>query len=101
MRMPRFRIRMMMVLIAIAALLLTGLARRSMFQGIAEYHRVHAGVEASASEIVSIVMLEHADGAIEFDSWPRHRWHKDLQKKYERAARYPWLPVEPDPPEPK
>jgi hypothetical protein len=24
-----------------------------------------------------------------------------LQRKYERAARYPWLPVEPDPPQPK
>jgi hypothetical protein len=24
-----------------------------------------------------------------------------LKHKYERAARYPWLPVEPDPPEPK
>jgi hypothetical protein len=23
-----------------------------------------------------------------------------LARKYERAARYPWLPVEPDPPEP-
>ena len=26
--------------------------------------------------------------------------HYDLIKKYKRAARYPWLPVEPDPPEP-
>jgi hypothetical protein len=24
-----------------------------------------------------------------------------LKTKYERAARYPWLPVEPDPPEPE
>jgi hypothetical protein len=24
-----------------------------------------------------------------------------LKLKYERAARYPWLPVEPDPPEPE
>jgi hypothetical protein len=24
-----------------------------------------------------------------------------LAEKYERAARYPWLPVEPDPPEPE
>jgi hypothetical protein len=23
------------------------------------------------------------------------------RRKYERAARYPWLPIEPDPPEPK
>jgi hypothetical protein len=28
-------------------------------------------------------------------------YHAKLRKKYERAARYPWLPVEPDPPEPQ
>jgi hypothetical protein len=27
-------------------------------------------------------------------------WHKEMARKYEYAARYPWLPVEPDPPEP-
>jgi hypothetical protein len=28
------------------------------------------------------------------------RYHSELTAKYERAARYPWLPVTPDPPEP-
>lgn len=28
-------------------------------------------------------------------------YHACLREKYERAARYPWLPVEPDPPEPE
>jgi hypothetical protein len=28
------------------------------------------------------------------------RYHARLERKYRRAARYPWLPVEPDPPEP-
>jgi hypothetical protein len=27
--------------------------------------------------------------------------HNRLKLKYERLARYPWLPVEPDPPEPE
>jgi hypothetical protein len=27
--------------------------------------------------------------------------HTLLARKYERAACYPWLPVEPDPPEPE
>jgi hypothetical protein len=30
----------------------------------------------------------------------RGRFHLRLAAKYERAARYPWLPVAPDPPEP-
>jgi hypothetical protein len=25
-------------------------------------------------------------------------WHEEMRRKYERAARYPWLPVGPDPP---
>ncbi len=29
------------------------------------------------------------------------RYHERLRKKYEEAARHPWLPVDPDPPEPK
>jgi hypothetical protein len=28
-------------------------------------------------------------------------YHADLRRKYEHAARYPWLFVEPDPPEPE
>jgi hypothetical protein len=33
--------------------------------------------------------------------WKRATYHAALRRKYERAARYPWLPVEPDPPEPQ
>jgi hypothetical protein len=28
------------------------------------------------------------------------RWHEAMAEKYGWAARYPWLPVGPDPPEP-
>jgi hypothetical protein len=28
-------------------------------------------------------------------------YYQSLASKYQHAARYPWLPVEPDPPEPK
>lgn len=31
----------------------------------------------------------------------RSDYYAALQAKYERAARYPWLPVEPDPPMPE
>jgi hypothetical protein len=31
----------------------------------------------------------------------REAYHAALTAKYERAARYPWLPVAPDPPEPE
>ena len=28
-------------------------------------------------------------------------WHARLEEKYRQAARYPWLAIEPDPPEPE
>ena|SRR5437870_4357658 len=31
----------------------------------------------------------------------RIAYHESMKKKYERTARYPWLPVPPDPPEPE
>jgi hypothetical protein len=35
------------------------------------------------------------------NSTARMRHHLTLRDKYEEAARYPWLPVAPDPPEPE
>ena len=31
----------------------------------------------------------------------RINYHAEMARKYEHAARYPWLPVAPDPPEPE
>jgi len=28
-------------------------------------------------------------------------YHLEMERKWSRSARYPWLPVEPDPPEPE
>jgi hypothetical protein len=36
------------------------------------------------------------------DGWSRlAAWRGELRRKYERLARYPWLPVAPDPPIPE
>jgi len=32
--------------------------------------------------------------------WPIIEYDAAMARKYRRAARYPWLPVEPDPPDP-
>ncbi len=45
--------------------------------------------------IIKLIELHH--------EWER-RWkehYRDLSLKYRRAARFPWLPVDPDPPEPR
>jgi hypothetical protein len=47
--------------------------------------------------------------AVEWNKWRAFRdreiaqetYHSQLFNKYERAARFPWLPLTPDPPEPE
>jgi hypothetical protein len=66
--------------------------------------RTHAEWEAKAA-----VIRKQNEGAwMKFSVGPspersRKLWpyFHSLRQKYERAARYPWLPVEPDPPEPE
>jgi hypothetical protein len=114
MRLPRMRFtvrRMMIVVVGVG--LLTGVGRAmgqrsARFRMLSEKH-----------------WAEHWDGAIVFRSGDvegtgpdsgeqnpaiveiRRRvaaqqvFHRRMAEKYERAARYPWLGVEPDPPEPK
>ena len=42
------------------------------------------------------------DGFRSLEGWHRlAAWHGALKRKYDHAARYPWLPVAPDPREPK
>ena len=61
-----------------------------------------------ASLAVSLKRIARTEAAVrrlgrEPSAVPRQRaiYHAALRRKYERAARYPWLPVPPDPPEPK
>ena len=113
MRLPRMTTRRWMVAVAIVAILIgVGLevGRRSRrFARLAAYH--------------SNVALEHFGTLMAFGGEPPpirdvppaglgptrylHRakallnYHSVLTEKYQRAARYPWLPVAPDPPEPE
>jgi hypothetical protein len=101
MQVPRFTIRWMMVLVASVGLTLGSIAwlgRRSEdFRRTAKRHELALrGLYQPAA---------NADGehlAIpEVPYGPRYDYHAALKQKYERAARNPWLPVEPDPPEPR
>jgi hypothetical protein len=85
----------MMVVVAIAAMGLGLLAeRRSRFAGVAARYRDElADVNVRMNSLYPHSRL-----------FPRfiHRaeWARQMSAKYERAARYPWLPVEPNPSEP-
>ena len=96
----RISIGMLMALVAIAALMMAGavlVKRSSEFRALAE--------EQADSEMASLAYSDDARGA-RGDAQRVARgeqmaaYHRELRIKYERAARYPWLPVEPDPPPP-
>jgi hypothetical protein len=92
----------MMVVVAVVALLLGVVAilrRRTHFQRLADYH-----AEAARQLRSSHGSAIHPGGAyvhIPLTPPSLADYHENLAAKYERAARYPWLPIAPDPPEPE
>lgn len=99
MPMPRFTIRCMMIAVVVAAVLSCVLVRRAKFKELAAHHSNLAKGPIPWITAAHIT-IHHDDGRIEVFSAETHDWHIRLQRKYERASCYPWLPVEPDPPAP-
>jgi hypothetical protein len=95
----RFNVHLLMVAVAIVGFAMAGatLVRRSnRFRALAE--------DQAEAEAMSLAYADDARG----EGGDQQRvargeqmadYHRKLRIKYERAARYPWLPVEPDPPE--
>jgi hypothetical protein len=112
MRPPRFRLRAQMIAVAVVAVLLGGDAfrrRRTDRLALARYHAgearfnvSHAGLwergqDGGCMEVRDATPEGYARAAAECRLLAAH--HAALSLKYERAARYPWLPVGPNPPE--
>jgi hypothetical protein len=88
MRLPRMTTRRWMIAVAILAFLF-GMADRSRrFSAIADLYDGHS--EAS---------VKTPDERRRLALW--NAYNRAVCRKYRRAARHPWLPVEPDPPEPE
>jgi hypothetical protein len=81
---PRFTVRTLMIavaIVAVAAAIAVGLRRRSQrFMRLA---------------------YDHEDMSYTRPGDPVASYHDRLSWKYQQAARYPWLSVPPDPPEPE
>lgn len=110
MRMPRFTVRRLMILVAAVAVPLgIALTRQARFSREAAYHRSQSLkfrmfllhdeyntrlriYDSNRNEIPA----DRARRIIEVNSW-----HHALARKYEQAAAQPWLIVAPDPPEPE
>ncbi len=89
MRLPRFRFTMRLMVVAVA------LAGLSLGIGSALQRRVALFQQRASQEAFLLGSQRHP--------LPERKvpHHESLRRKYERAAGYPRLPVEPDPPEPQ
>jgi hypothetical protein len=124
MHIPRFRIRSLMIAVALAGLLLAT-ARiayfRRHYQTLAMMHRnkenAYVGKALQAEKLrdwaarqatitQTLFVLSQNDswsrtatqcGALASDLRQRAAWESQLTQKYEYAARHPWLSVPPDP----
>jgi hypothetical protein len=96
MRLPRppyrFRLRSLLILVALVAIGLGGMRWTS--RRASEFGRLALDYRDSAK------MSEVAFATGNRRLGPIAVYQRKLQRKYEYAAAYPWLPVAPDPPPP-
>jgi hypothetical protein len=120
MRLPRMTMRRWMIVVAVVGIVLgltieraaldhLGVAlgavvgivlgvtieRRNRFRKIAAHHQAQFKKLASQGNIPLFA------GSSDAPIVRRLEWHESMRLRYEDAARYPWLRVEPDPPEPE
>src|SRR5262249_6545254 len=108
MRWSRFRVRTLMIVVVASAMVLGTIAglvrRREFYLRQAERHRRLSDEQYVSSTLVfqrTHFGPSKPERAL-MDAYERRGdYHAGLQAKYERAARYPFLPVAPDPPEPE
>jgi hypothetical protein len=111
MRPPRFRLRTLMIAVVVVAILTAGAAlmrRSAAFRRLAAHHEtrmaswmsIHAENANWAIDTANPARASQARWAVE-EAWRAIEYHGSMRDKYERAARFPWLAVEPDPPEPE
>src|SRR5262245_15623754 len=101
---PRFTVPCLMLAVAVAGVILGMLAeRRARFRGLADSHTYYAGIRRAASRKHTKMTRDNfaAESARTKKALAWSKWHEIQSAKYDRAARYPWLPIAPDPPEPE
>ena len=105
MRVPKFRIRTLMIAVAVLGIAFGGLAglqrmdqRRQRLRALAQNHLQRGIVNRLTLE----GLVAHGAAKADIERYRmRTEYHHALNLKYEYAARHPWLPVSSDPPEPR
>src|SRR5262249_51267935 len=97
MRLPRFRVRTLMIAVAFVAITSGTML---MWHRSCEYDR---RAKYHAMILTGLIVVDGKIAGIrDHDlSEAEREYHDQLLGKYDRAARNPWLPVEPDPPPPE
>jgi len=88
---------------AVAGISLGWMERRSRTLALAEHHRseiVSEGGWACSKTSWFRFSVDGQGRMATAEQIKKSEWHRKLYSKYRLAAGYPWLPVEPDPPEP-
>jgi hypothetical protein len=106
MRHPRFTVRRLMVAVAVVGVIgggwIEGERRRARFRELVKVYTLQV-MNYSA-------IMYSGPGGEHFEKYVRDRraknakplaYYTEMLRKYQFAARYPWLPVAPDPPEPE
>jgi hypothetical protein len=112
MRLPRFRLRTLIIAVAVTALLMYGRRMQQHRQGLAALcgaaarGALHTGA-VYRLDIDTETLRAEAPGAPAHTQAEIERWRRrsaywvGLKQKYDRAATLPWLLVAPDPPPPE
>jgi hypothetical protein len=114
MRVPRMTTRRWMIAVAVMAVMLAAAAalfrRRLGLRERGDYHARRGGILTDRARGFEQLALKFADREPRITAeWRAYAaceaeigaWHARLKEKYRHVARYPWLPIEPDPPEPE
>jgi hypothetical protein len=97
MKLPRvrFTIWSMMAAIVVFAVAAALAAQASRLKTIAKFH------ESRTGEVVEVWACGPSSSSHRIEPSARAVYHAKMRDKYLGAARRPWLPVTPDPPEPE
>ena len=107
---PRFTVRRMMVAVAILALMTAVFAMLIQSERRRQRAMYHSKMETETEHLMNFyrgdLVLKRGENRDDFPAMldrftRRNRYHSEMRQKWEASAARPWLPVEPDPPEPK
>src|SRR4051812_8359590 len=95
---PRFTVRSLIVLVAVAAITSGVLVYVERMKRLSQQYRERALNHYWQEMTIGTGQKSGYNGKVlSPDPSGLVSYHAQLREKYERAARYPWLPVEPDP----